>query len=241
VNNSVYSSSYGTIGGGYQNTVNRSSLSLTPEAGGTVPGGEYNWAGGFCAFAAGFHANSLHDGTFVWADDSSSANFSSTGNNQFLIRAQGGVGIGTASPDAQLTVNGTADKPGGGSWGTYSDARLKDVGANFTHGMAALAAIQPVHYHYKSDNPLHLPSQPDYVGVVAQQVQSAIPEAVQQNKAGYLVVNNDPIIWTMFNAIKELNQQREAETKAKDAEIAELKARLAELEQLMTEKTGGDK
>ena len=77
--------------------------------------------------------------------------------------------------------------------------------------------------------------------MVAQQVQSAIPEAVQQNKAGYLVVNNDPIIWTMFNAIKELNQQREAETKAKDAEIAELKARLAELEQLMTEKTGGVK
>jgi hypothetical protein len=52
-------------------------------------------------------------------------------------------------------------------------------------------------YHYKTDNALHLPSQPEYIGVVAQEVQSAIPEAVQRNNDGYLTVNNDPIIWTM--------------------------------------------
>jgi len=139
------------------------------------------------------------------------------------ILANGNVGIGTANPDALLSVNGTADKPGGGSWNTFSDGRLKDIGPNFTHGLEALDVIQPVHYHYKSDNPLNLPSGPDYIGVVAQQVQSAIPEAVQRNKDGYLVVNNDPIIWTMFNAIKELNQKNETEVKAKDAEIQKLK------------------
>jgi hypothetical protein len=133
------------------------------------------------------------------------------------------VGIGTTSPDALLSVNGTADKPGGGSWSTFSDGRLKDVGSKFTHGLEALEDIQPVHYHYKSDNPLKLPSEPEYVGVVAQQVQSAVPEAVQRNRDGYLVVNNDPIIWTMLNAIKELNQKRETEAKAKDAEIQTLK------------------
>jgi hypothetical protein len=133
------------------------------------------------------------------------------------------VGIGTTSPDELLSVNGSADKPGGGSWNTFSDGRLKDVGTKFTHGLEALDEIQPVHYHYKSDNPLKLPSQPEYVGVVAQQVQSAIPEAVQRNKDGYLVVNNDPIIWTMFNAIKELNQKFESATKAKDMEIQTLK------------------
>jgi hypothetical protein len=146
-----------------------------------------------------------------------------------------------------LTVNGSADKPGGGSWGTFSDARLKDVGINFTHGLEALAAIQPVHYHYKADNAMKLASEPDYVGVVAQQVQSVIPEAVQTNKFGYLTVNNDPIIWTMLNALKELNQQRAAETKAKDAAIqglnqqleatraenADLKQRLEALEKII--------
>jgi hypothetical protein len=29
------------------------------------------------------------------------------------------------SPNATLTVNGTASKPGGGTWSTFSDARLK--------------------------------------------------------------------------------------------------------------------
>jgi hypothetical protein len=38
-------------------------------------------------------------------------------------------------------------------------------------------------------------------------VQRVIPEAVTQNSSGYLLVNNDPILWTMLNAIKE--QQRE--------------------------------
>jgi hypothetical protein len=151
----------------------------------------------------------------------------------------GYVGIGTGTPDALLTVNGTADKPGGGSWSTFSDGRLKDVGAKFTHGLADLERIQPVHYHYKADNPLNLPSQPEYVGVVAQQVQPAIPEAVQPSKDGYLTVNNDPIIWTMVNAIKELNQKVED----KNAENAELKAqnqalaaRLERIEKLLGQK-----
>jgi len=158
-------------------------------------------------------------------------------NNRMIILNNGDVGIGTAGPDAQLTVNGVADKPGGGSWSTFSDGRLKDVGAKFTHGLEALDEIQPVHYHYKSDNPLNLPSQPEYVGVVAQQVENAVPEAVQRNKNGYLVVNNDPIIWTMLNAIKELDQKRETEAKEKDVEIQTLKRqndllaqRLSELE-----------
>jgi hypothetical protein len=121
----------------------------------------------------------------------------------------GNVGIGTTSPDAKLSVNGSADKPGGGSWTTFSDGRLKDVGASFTHGLEALKDIQPVLYHYKSDNSLKLPSQPEYVGVVAQQVQRVIPEAVAKSDSGYLTVNNDPIIWTMVNAIKELKAQND--------------------------------
>jgi hypothetical protein len=144
-------------------------------------------------------------------------------NNRMIILNNGDVGIGTTGPDALLTVNGAADKPGGGSWSTFSDGRLKDVGVKFTDGLEALNEIQPVHYHYKADNPLNLPSQPEYVGVVAQQVQDAVPEAVQRNKDGYLVVNNDPIIWTMLNAIKELNQKRETEAMEKDAEIQTLK------------------
>ena len=74
------------------------------------------------------------------------------------------------------------------------------------------------------------------MGVVAKQVEQAVPEAVERTEDGYLVVNNDPIMWTMFNAIKELNQkvdEKDARIKKQDAENEALKARLDRLEQLL--------
>jgi hypothetical protein len=87
--------SYGTVGGGLANTAGNS---------GTVPGGSANVAGGEYSFAAGQNAQALNQGAFVWADSESPV-FASTANDQFLIRAQGGVGIGTASPEQGLSVN----------------------------------------------------------------------------------------------------------------------------------------
>jgi hypothetical protein len=68
-----------------------------------IPGGQDNRAKGNRSFAAGRRAKADHDGTFVWADGTD-ADFASTGVQQFLIRAGGGVGIGTTSPGAQLDV-----------------------------------------------------------------------------------------------------------------------------------------
>jgi len=48
------------------------------------------------------------------------------------------VGNGTPAPDNTLTVNGTADKPGGGSWGIFSDSRLKTVEATYDAGLDAI-------------------------------------------------------------------------------------------------------
>jgi trimeric autotransporter adhesin len=70
-----------------------------------VPGGNRNTAGGQYSFAAGQRAKALHDGSFVWAD-AIATDFGSTGSNQFLIRAAGGVGIGAANPLAQLAIDG---------------------------------------------------------------------------------------------------------------------------------------
>jgi len=74
----------------------------------TVPGGQFNTAGGTHSFAAGRKGQALHNGSFVWADETD-AYFSSTANNQFLIRAQNGVGINTNNPNGMaLSVNGNA-------------------------------------------------------------------------------------------------------------------------------------
>lgn len=72
-----------------------------------VAGGYNNAANGDFSYAAGQSAQSLHHGTFVWADYSSFTLFTSSDSNQFLIRAANGVGINTNGPftDA-LTVGG---------------------------------------------------------------------------------------------------------------------------------------
>src|ERR1700722_14909320 len=92
---------FGSIGGGYGNTIASSSQF------GTIAGGCSNAVAGLTSFAAGFQAQANNDGTFVWAD-SQDAPFASTDENQFLIRAAGGVGINTSNPaGAALNVAGT--------------------------------------------------------------------------------------------------------------------------------------
>jgi hypothetical protein len=53
-------------------------------------GGEFNLARGDFSFAAGHGADALHSGSFVWSD-SSGGSFASTANNQFCVRAAGGL------------------------------------------------------------------------------------------------------------------------------------------------------
>ena len=92
-------SGYGTIGGGQANTISSNA------PGATIPGGVANFAGGAGAFAAGQQAQALHQGAFVWAD-SQGAPWASTGTNQFLVRAGGGVGINVTNPAYNLDVGG---------------------------------------------------------------------------------------------------------------------------------------
>ncbi len=154
---------------------------------------------------------------FGWIQAGSSTNLATEFG--FLINPNGGnVGIGTTLPTDTLSVNGTASKPGGGAWAVFSDERLKNIKGNFTTGLKAVMQLQPLRYEYKSDNALGIKSETENVGFGAQSLQKVIPEAVTKNSNGYLMVNNDPIIWTMLNAIKE--QQKE---------IAELKAEVKKL------------
>jgi len=123
------------------------------------------------------------------------------------LLVEGGVGIGTTSPDQMLTVNGGASKPGGGSWLVFSDERLKKIKGKFNSGLRAVMQLQPIRYEYKSENALGINATGEQIGFGAQQVQKVIPQAVSENDKGYLLVNNDPIVWAMLNAIKEQQHQ----------------------------------
>ncbi len=146
-----------------------------------------------------------------------------------FIAGSGKVGIGTTAPDSLLTVNGSADKPSGGSWGTYSDGRLKTLHGNYTAGLSEIMKLHPVRYRYKEQNAMNIRDHDEHVGFVAQDVQRVIPEAVTTNSSGYLLVNNDPILWTMLNAIKEQQrefQQQQAVLRTQAAAIHDLKSEL---------------
>jgi hypothetical protein len=85
--NSAY---YSTVGGGFQNhAYGRYS---------TVPGGDNCTAIGQFSFAAGKMAKAKHDGSFVWADNTTE-NFESDTTNQFKIRAENGMTVYSVAND----------------------------------------------------------------------------------------------------------------------------------------------
>lgn len=138
--NTVFGTS-ATVAGGYLNSANGDSATV---AGGyrnsasdyaMVAGGQGNIAAGPYSFAAGHHATADHPGSFVWADHDgtvSGTEFASTGANQFLIRASGGVGIGNSNPayamdvTGRIRIRGKAGNFSGGIWFTDPATPITD-------------------------------------------------------------------------------------------------------------------
>jgi hypothetical protein len=125
---------YSAIGGGASNVIGGNFFGAGVVCS-TIPGGLSNTAAGSYTFAAGRQAKANYDGDFVWAD-SQGLDFASTATNQFLLRAGGGVGVGTANPGAGLEVQspvkfataikGTAT--GTGVYGYSTGAASSDYG-----------------------------------------------------------------------------------------------------------------
>ncbi|MEM1115283.1 MAG: hypothetical protein AAF845_01260 [Bacteroidota bacterium] len=120
-----------TLGGGRLNTAS-GFLS-------TVPGGESNFATGSYSFAAGHYARAVHQGAFVWSDDSRAPAdpLVSTGPRQFLVRAAGGVGIGTNDPTTQFDVARTIS--GNGNFPASHVAHLRNASTSSSPDVLALS------------------------------------------------------------------------------------------------------
>ena len=92
----IASGVYSVVGGGGANSASSSYA--------VVPGGFNNTASGSTSFAAGFNANAVGNGSFVWADSTGGA-FYAYLLDQFKIRAQGGFVVQTSSA---LFTNGVS-------------------------------------------------------------------------------------------------------------------------------------
>ncbi|MFZ5808604.1 MAG: hypothetical protein ACOY16_04900 [Chloroflexota bacterium] len=111
------SNTYATVSGGYGNTASGQAA--------TIPGGRENTALGACSFAAGQRAKAIHNGAFIWAD-STKADFTSTADNQFAVRATGGVSFTTGSNNDFMVNGNKVWNEGNDGSGTGLDADTVD-------------------------------------------------------------------------------------------------------------------
>jgi len=122
------------------------------------------------------------------------------------------VGIGTSTPTAQLSTTGTVrfsnfgagtlTTDANGNVSVSSDERLKDINGDFSRGLEAILGIKPISYHWKPETGFDTASA--YTGFSAQNIKEFIPEAVGEDKHGFLTLSDRPLLATLVNAVKEL-------------------------------------
>jgi hypothetical protein len=142
--------------------------------------------------------------------------------NAAALSAFGGNSSGLA-----IYAGGDAMKPGGGSWVSTSDARVKKDVKDFRAGLAELNRLRPVTYKYNGLGK----TQDDgnvFVGVIAQELEKVLPSMVKSNKEKLRpgdtketdIKHVDPSAFTyvLINAVQE--QQKIIERQ--EARIAKL-------------------
>ena len=146
--------------------------------------------------------------------DGNSLSFDIGGINKMFVDANGNVGIGTSTPTANLTASGTirfTSLTGAGAnlqvdtlgnVTVSSDERLKDIQNNYERGLTDVMKLNPIQYKWKPETGYDTTNV--YTGFSAQNVLTAIPEAVATSSNGYLSLADRPIIAALVNSIKQI-------------------------------------
>ena len=214
--NATVGGGVGNIASGFESTVGGGAVNVASGFAATVPGGLSNTALGSMSFAAGSRAKANHDGTFVWGD-TTLENVASTSINQFIVRASGGIWLGTtSSPSLDIATNFLTTSTGarltiGGVWTNNSDQDSKE---NFQeideHDVLSRVATLPItRWNYKAEG-----CEVEHIGPMAQDFAAA-----------FGVGSDDRSIGTLDSSGVAL-----AAIQALYAEVQELRKRLAALE-----------
>lgn len=123
-------------------------------------------------------------------------------------------------------TSGSAQKPGSSTWDSNSDVRIKENIADYTTGLAAVLALRPRTYTFKSETDMDTSVQ--HISFVAQEAKEVMPELVRVGKgrAGTIELDDmhsigiDPLFYALVNAVKELSGKLDAAL----ARIAQLEA-----------------
>lgn len=165
-------------------------------------------------------------------------------NNNGLIRMNTAGASGALIHELNL-ITGDAEKPGGGSWATPSDARIKTGVHAFTDGLEKVLQINPVFFKYKPET--GYPSDKEYVGVIAQEMQKVAPYTIEEKKVvleeddkttklpeTILTYQGTAVTYMLINAVKE----QQAMITAQDRKIEELEAKLTRIEEMLSFNNG---
>jgi len=117
-----------------------------------------------------------------------------------------------------LTLSGTGAKPGGGLWADSSDARIKNVVGDYTSGLAAVKMLNPVCYAFKGNDDRHTANGKEYIGLVAQDVETVMAEMVTKQRGtidGQVIddlrmLDPSALVFALVNCVKELSARIEA-------------------------------
>jgi hypothetical protein len=130
-----------------------------------------------------------------------------------------------------------------GNYFSGSDARLKTDVRGLSRVLDRVLELRPVTYRFQSGPD----SAPRTIGLMAQELEPLFPEAVAEHD-GMKAVAYSELVPVAIGAIQELNEKvekrahrLEQELKRRDAENAELRARLQRLETLVSQKLKGVK
>lgn len=148
----------------------------------------------------------------------------------------GNVGINTTSPDANLSVSGTASKTGGGSWATFSDKRVKKDVHSFSDGLAQLLKINPVRFKYNGLAGYEDDGK-EYIGVIAQDIQRVAPYMISTVRKKLAETDSSETDLLMYDA-SALNYILVNSVKEQQTQIQELKSAIEELKSKLSQYEG---
>jgi len=230
LNNTAAGGSVNTVAGGSNNMAGGSGSAIgggtNNEASGisaTVPGGDSNFANGNYSFAAGRQAKTNYAGVFVWGD-STAANVASTGADQFIVRASGGMWFGTtSSPSFDIATDFLRTSTGahltiGGVWTDNSDRDSKE---NFQQVdkrdvLFRLVSLPITRWSYKAEG-----CDIEHLGPMAQDFSAAF--GLGSDERSISTLDSSGVALAAIQGLYEI-------VKEKDGEIEKLKARLSKLE-----------
>ena len=192
------------------------------EAGGSNTTGIQNV---FVGQRAGNYVTTITTGNYnTYLGMATSASASNVSNEIVIGRTQAGKGSQTAMIGGN---SGAYNGANSSTWSTTSDRRIKKNIKDNTTGLDAIKEIQVKNFEYRTEDEIVdfdnagsavVHKEGIQLGVIAQEIETILPDMVTTQSTGVKAVNPDNLTWYLVNAVKELSTT-----------VDELKAEIQEL------------